>query len=118
MTGGVSEMVERGARRLAARHYAERFGKDESDPHVKSNVDGNWHIFVTQVRDVIESMREPTEAMRAVALRWSGDELDQGGLCEFHEAMIDSALASAQSAETSLRHPKDHWLDNFYVASA
>jgi hypothetical protein len=56
-------MIERCARKLAAQHYADRFRLPEDAALVMTNVDGNWYLFVNQVMTVIESLREPTDAM-------------------------------------------------------
>ena len=47
--------LERAARAVAARHYAKRFGKPASDPHVVMNANGNWGIFVDDARTAIEA---------------------------------------------------------------
>lgn len=40
--------IEKGAKALAALHYAVRFAKKPDDPHVLANVKGNWHRFCDQ----------------------------------------------------------------------
>ena len=59
----MTEMIERICRIKAAKHYAKRFGKPETDEHVLANVESNWNIYAADVRDTIEAMREPTQAM-------------------------------------------------------
>ncbi len=60
------KMIERVARAKAARHYAKRFGKPESDPHVQQNVEANWNIFEQDIRHTIGSMRKlPPEVLDA-----------------------------------------------------
>lgn len=46
-------LVEKAARALCARHYAKRFNKPESDPHVQINVKENWQIFIEDARVVL-----------------------------------------------------------------
>lgn len=58
-------MVERVARALCARHYADRFSKPVDDPHVQRNVAGNWALFADDACIAIEAMRDPTPAMLA-----------------------------------------------------
>ena len=91
----MSEMIERGARALAAKHYAKRFNRPADDPNVVGNVHANWNIFADDARTVIEAMREPTQemCMAADAL----DEVSKGVLItpipyRAWEAMIDEAL--------------------------
>ncbi len=55
----MSEMIERVARKIAAKHYAARFGVEQSDSRVEMNVNANWRAFSSEVRDVIEAMRVP-----------------------------------------------------------
>ncbi|HJU04964.1 MAG TPA: hypothetical protein VJ692_07390 [Nitrospiraceae bacterium] len=65
----MSGMVERVCRIKAAKHYAKRFGKPETDEHVKANVDANWNIFVADVRETVEAMRQPTPEIHAAMRR-------------------------------------------------
>jgi hypothetical protein len=48
--------VEAGARAVAVRHYAQRFGKPADDPHVKANADANWNIFTEDVRAALTAV--------------------------------------------------------------
>lgn len=88
----MSEMVERIARTLAARHYAKRFDKPETDEHVLMNVNGNWQIFAGQVREVIELMREPTHQMIDAALDDYDRRGGKQGYTDSWNAMLGAAL--------------------------
>ena len=80
-------MVERVARALATKHYADRFDKPAEDDHVQMNVDAGWGIFAEDARLAIEAMREPTFAMRKEC-SFSVAEIDW-------PAMIDAALGKS-----------------------
>lgn len=41
----MGKVVEIMARDAAVRHYADRFGKPVSDPHVLMNAEGNWRVL-------------------------------------------------------------------------
>ena len=89
----MTEMIERICRVKAAKHYAQRFGKPETDPHVVANVESNWNIFAADVRETIEAMREPTDDMKAVeGVHWGYGCHVCGGVKEGWQAMIDEAL--------------------------
>lgn len=51
-------MLERVARALATKHYADRFAKAADDPHVQMNAGANWHIFGDDARAAIEAIGE------------------------------------------------------------
>jgi hypothetical protein len=91
----MSEMVERICRAKAAKHYAKRFGKPETDPHVLANVEGNWNIFAGEVRETIAAMREPTRAMLKAENVHPSCHMC-GGHLEGWQAMIDAALKDDQ----------------------
>lgn len=59
----MTTMIEKVARHMAAKHYANRFGKPIDDPHVTKNVKGNWQIWRADAVSAIEAMREPTPRM-------------------------------------------------------
>ena len=99
----MSEMIERIARRIATKHYAERFSKEIDDPHVVMNVNGNWNIFETQVRAVIEAMRPAGFGDLPEEMMVAGEEaFDRAGIASYGAAhsvfvaMIDAALAAPQ----------------------
>lgn len=92
----MTTMIEKVARALAAKHYADRFSKAANDEHVNMNVDGNWPIFTDDAKVAIQAMREPSEKVLDAGLMVFC-ELD--GVCssefvlnEVHKAMIDAAL--------------------------
>jgi hypothetical protein len=87
----MSEMIERVARRLAAKHYSERFSLPADHPQVAANVDGNWHVFADDARAAIEAMREPPFPIIRAMLNTKDD--DGGDLhARKWEAAIDAAL--------------------------
>ena len=44
------------ARVEASHHYAKRFGKPASDPHVRENVDANWNLFEDSVDRLLDEL--------------------------------------------------------------
>jgi hypothetical protein len=81
----VTEMIERICRAKAAKHYAKRFGKPETDRHVLVNVDSNWNIFENEVRETIEAMRDLPEEPGP---RYTAGEYSR----RTQESMVDDAL--------------------------
>jgi hypothetical protein len=90
----MSEMIERGARALATKHYVNRFGRPEDDAIVVGNVDANWHIFSEDSRTVIDAMREPTEAMinNPLARCYNTGQFADKEVRRIYSSMIDEAL--------------------------
>lgn len=54
--------VDEVARALCWAHYRDRFPV-ATDEHIRTNVDTNWHRFVSDARTAIEAMRKPTTSM-------------------------------------------------------
>lgn len=46
----MDELIETMCKALAAKHYAARFGKPISDPHVQANMQANWRDQEETVR--------------------------------------------------------------------
>lgn len=90
------EMIERICRAKAAKHYAKRFHKPEADEHVQANVEGNWTVYIADVRETIEAMREPTEAMinSPMARCYNDGPYAVKEVGRIYSAMIDAALSS------------------------
>jgi hypothetical protein len=99
----MSEMVELVARHLAAKHYADRFGRPADDPYVMLNANACWSNFAGTARAAIDAMREHTEAMldAGTAALWDACfGSDPGWLPgskanEVWQEMIDAALTES-----------------------
>lgn len=89
-------MIERVARALATKHYADRFLKSANDEQVKANIDGNWQTFTDEAKVAIKAMERPITDEMIVA----GTNAVHNGqnISEIFDAMIDAALAEETRA--------------------
>lgn len=95
--------IESGARTLAARHYANRFGQPLDSYIVQLNVEANWRDYAGEADAVIQAIREPSGTMREAGAA-AGDFAYSGNDALHHNieaqsvwhAMIDAALAEGE----------------------
>jgi hypothetical protein len=59
----MTNLIERIARAKAARCYAERLKRRADDLCVVEAVERDWRRFAADIRETLEALREPSEAM-------------------------------------------------------